>query len=446
MGKIGNYITDSNPQPTDKVIGTDVGDDNKTKNYTLQSIADLAGTNTLQQVLDAGNNATQSLTLIGLGTFGNLSILGTLQDSTGSIGGAGQVLKSQGGAGVLWQPDGLASLAHTKIWVGDPANNPVEAANIIDDETPGAETLSINAISSSVCTISNGVKGEFLYPIGNQNLSIGATSFNALTALAENNTAMGYRAGQGITDGDNNTLMGNLAGGGLGLQNNNVGIGYQALGSNTNSENTALGSQAMRNSPTGQGNTVVGFESGNSINSGNFNVVMGHSSGQGIALSSNNIAIGNATMGADADRSVAIGYQAMPTATGRGNIAIGYQAADDQLGGDENIAIGTQTVNSGASWNDANIAIGFRATTTIPGVDSSIALGVAADIQRSREFVLSPELEYLCLNTNLSARMAPGGVLMFPDNAAAVAAGLRVGDIYSVTAVAPAAAVLAVVY
>ena len=32
MGKIANYEIDNTPQPTDKVIGTDVGDDNKTKN------------------------------------------------------------------------------------------------------------------------------------------------------------------------------------------------------------------------------------------------------------------------------------------------------------------------------------------------------------------------------------------------------------------------------
>ena len=41
MAKISTYIIDSTPQLTDKVIGTDVNDNDITKNYLIQDIVDL---------------------------------------------------------------------------------------------------------------------------------------------------------------------------------------------------------------------------------------------------------------------------------------------------------------------------------------------------------------------------------------------------------------------
>ena len=46
MARINEYETDSSPSMSDKVIGTEVGLENDTKNYTIQSIADL--------IVDAG--------------------------------------------------------------------------------------------------------------------------------------------------------------------------------------------------------------------------------------------------------------------------------------------------------------------------------------------------------------------------------------------------------
>ena len=64
MAKIDSYPTVS-PQGSDIVVGTDGSDSNATKNFTAQSIADLyvEVPNTLQQVLDAGNSATQDVVL-----------------------------------------------------------------------------------------------------------------------------------------------------------------------------------------------------------------------------------------------------------------------------------------------------------------------------------------------------------------------------------------------
>jgi hypothetical protein len=138
MGKISSYGTASAPSLGDKLIGTSVGGSlvNGTYNFTIQQLADLiSGQITLQEVLTAGNTATQSINLTGVitatslivgnitssGTItsnginlaGNLSALGfsyiystqtlnitnstitgTFKDRTGSAGALGQVLSS----------------------------------------------------------------------------------------------------------------------------------------------------------------------------------------------------------------------------------------------------------------------------------------------------------------------------------------------------------------
>ena len=76
MAKISTYPEIVSPVVTDLLIGTDVSNSNATKNFTVQSIVDLGAFNAqdLQSVLDAGNSATENLTLIGTGTFTNISV------------------------------------------------------------------------------------------------------------------------------------------------------------------------------------------------------------------------------------------------------------------------------------------------------------------------------------------------------------------------------------
>lgn len=112
MAKISSYTTVT-PVGTDLLIGTDVGGTpaDATKNFTADSIAALAGAGghvTLQQVLDANNTATQSITLTGNITLTgditavNSTITGTLS-ANGGVGTAGQVLSSQGlGSPAQW--------------------------------------------------------------------------------------------------------------------------------------------------------------------------------------------------------------------------------------------------------------------------------------------------------------------------------------------------------
>lgn len=121
MGKISTYSIDALPTLKDKVIGSDADDSLVTKNYLLSDIIGLVETPTLQEVLDAGNIATQDIILKGVvdterlnvgvnATFsgtasftnnvlfdvGDVELQGGVKDSTGNYGTAGQFLQTDG--------------------------------------------------------------------------------------------------------------------------------------------------------------------------------------------------------------------------------------------------------------------------------------------------------------------------------------------------------------
>lgn len=121
MGKISTYSIDALPTLKDKVIGSDADDSLVTKNYLLSDIIGLVETPNLQQVLDAGNIATQDIILKGVvdterlsvgvsasfaGTaeftnnvlfdVGYVELQGGVKDSTGNYGTAGQFLQTDG--------------------------------------------------------------------------------------------------------------------------------------------------------------------------------------------------------------------------------------------------------------------------------------------------------------------------------------------------------------
>lgn len=121
MGKISTYSIDALPTLKDKVIGSDADDSLVTKNYLLSDIIGLVETPNLQKVLDAGNSATQNITLKGIidteqlsvgvsasfaGTaaftnnvlfdIGDVELQGGVKDSTGNYGTVGQFLQTDG--------------------------------------------------------------------------------------------------------------------------------------------------------------------------------------------------------------------------------------------------------------------------------------------------------------------------------------------------------------
>ena len=69
MGKISSYTIDTTVTGTDLVIGTDAGDNNNTKNYTIQSISDFTESNlSLSSSLLLSSSSTVDQTPSGLDT------------------------------------------------------------------------------------------------------------------------------------------------------------------------------------------------------------------------------------------------------------------------------------------------------------------------------------------------------------------------------------------
>ena len=389
MGKIANYTIDGTPEPTDKVIGTDVTDDNKTKNYTLQSIADLDPDNTLQEVLDAGNTATQTMTLNPPGagitftnngdTFfaGDITINADIFDSLGGAGTSGQVLQSQGaGFGVEWAADSQPPLTATRFWYGDPTNIAIETQNITNIET-GVPELSLNQLPNSICRMDNKATLRVVHPLGDANLSYGLNALVNAVAPSGNNTAIGISALTFLTTGQRTTAVGQAASatvngvdntslgfgamGGL-ATDRNTAIGSGALQNNGEEENVAVGFNALNSSTIGRGNTAAGTRSGENILGGGDNVTLGRDSGVGITTQSNIISIGQDS-------------GANPAGVGDDSIYIGTGAGVNA--GTDNIAIGTAAGTPGGAFN-SSIAIGKGAalsyTETISiGIESGLA-------------------------------------------------------------------------
>ena len=103
MARISTYTNASPVTLSDKFIGTEVAGTpvNVTKNFLISDLLALFQSNiTLQNVLDAGNTATQSIILTGditqTGNFsitgGALSLGGTVRDFNGALGNNGETL------------------------------------------------------------------------------------------------------------------------------------------------------------------------------------------------------------------------------------------------------------------------------------------------------------------------------------------------------------------
>ena len=103
MARISTYTNASPVTLSDKFIGTEVAGTpvNVTKNFLISDLLALFQSNiTLQNVLDAGNTATQSIILTGditqTGNFsitgGDLSLGSTVRDFNGALGNSGETL------------------------------------------------------------------------------------------------------------------------------------------------------------------------------------------------------------------------------------------------------------------------------------------------------------------------------------------------------------------
>jgi len=128
----------------------------------------------------------------------------------------------------------------------------------------------------------------------------------------------------------------------------------------------------------GNNNTFAGTDAGNQGTiTGGFNTAFGKNAMSSATIANNNTALGYGALGSitSGNRNIAIGVRALGDAVGNNgnNIAIGYQAQQNN-GGADNIAIGSDALNQSTSGGD-NIAIGKEALFSQGSNSRSIAIG-----------------------------------------------------------------------
>ena len=154
MARISTYTNASPVTLSDKFIGTEVAGTpvDVTKNFLISDLLALFQSNiTLQNVLDAGNTATQSIILTGditqTGNFsitgGALSLEGTVRDFNGALGNNGETLVCNA-SGQLVFGSGLTNQNLSQVLaIGNTATNDINLTGNIT-QAGGNYTLTGN--------------------------------------------------------------------------------------------------------------------------------------------------------------------------------------------------------------------------------------------------------------------------------------------------------------
>jgi len=157
MAKISTYAIDGTPSLNDKVIGTDVNDNNITKNYTISDILSLGEANGLQEVLDIGNTSTTPFTISTETSFCDITNLivstdlrvhGVLTDSSDALNDGTKVLGSTPTGLPLWIPTPSFSLSPELV---------IQTSSPNPQEPSGLDTVKQISFGSAVGTISDPV-------------------------------------------------------------------------------------------------------------------------------------------------------------------------------------------------------------------------------------------------------------------------------------------------
>lgn len=183
----------------------------------------------------------------------------------------------------------------------------------------------------STSTSNTGIGYGSLVSYGsNGNTAVGANVMPALGASGSNNTALGYRSMNAMTDGTNNASAG----------------AWSMLKTTTGARNVVMGVQAMNENLAGEENTVLGYQAGYHL------------------MGSENTAVGTLALhqATGLTKLVGVGWNALRAlTTGERNSAFGYRAGAQLTSGSRNTMLGDYAgwyVTSGsdnayiASWGN----------------------------------------------------------------------------------------------
>ena len=339
MAKISTYIIDSTPQLTDKVIGTDVTDNDITKNYLIQDIVDLVPPpppptlNSTRMIYGDGNN---------------------LYAETGTLfyveGGAGSVQEDTVAMTGTLDAQVCSPFSPDSLVIGKRVGRFFNNNNLFNSVLIGQDLLDDQAATG--CS---------------DNVVIGKTIGDQIAANIEKNVLLGsFMLQQSTKTATKNVIIGYEA-----AKNPNVQI----------NDNVIIGDSAMRDA----GNTNANLIS---------NVVIGKDAGIEMASVGNNFPSNNVCIGTRAGAGQS-GNNNIHIGTGTGiannlgffNIGIGANALANQTGSDFNTAVGNdalQQLTTGVN----NTAIGKAAGSTVQGLQNTTNLGHNSQAQGDNEIVL----------------------------------------------------------
>ena len=193
MARISTYTNASPVTLSDKFIGTEVAGTpvNVTKNFLISDLLALFQSNiTLQNVLDAGNTATQSIILTGditqTGNFsitgGALSLGGTVRDFNGALGNNGETLVCNA-SGQLVFGSGLTNQNLSQVLaIGNTATNDINLTGNLNLTGNIVETGDITLIGSITQTGDQDITGDVTH-IGNYLFETGQFSFDGNSSM-----------------------------------------------------------------------------------------------------------------------------------------------------------------------------------------------------------------------------------------------------------------------
>ena len=315
----------------------------------------------------------------------------------------------------------LPNIAANELWAGN-SLGVAEPQNALTVDV-AASTVNVgNGRATSNTLMDTKISAQVVYgdasgAIGSKNLQYGNESLQNAIAGSGDNTAIGLATLNNLTTGISNVALGNNAGGAISTTNNNVVVGVEALDApaGAGNENIAVGGGSMGNTTgAGAASTVaIGHNALNSLTNGANNVAIGHSVGFAVTNGQRNVIIGrnaNVVNGSDSDACI-IGQGAL----GEGDCVVMGVSAE---AGAEAVAIGREA--NAATPTTGSTAIGHLSSADV----DCIALGKdASAIARGGNPMLAvPAL----------IAQALANSFVFPDNNAALGAGLVPGDAYCV--------------
>ena len=326
MARLSTYPT-SVPVGTDLLIGTKDPTSLETKNFSVQSIVDLAAVGAYLPL--AGGTITGDLAVDGALNIQGNSTIGNESSDTLTVNSAS-----------TFNAD---LIAYDKIGIRV-------------------------AIPQRELDVNGGVRIRHTLDLfqGNNNSFAGQDAGNLFNIVAGSNTGFGKNSQAVNISGSSNTSMGLSSLGALVTGNNNTAIGTSSmLLLNGGSQNVALGGNSLVSATFGNSNTAIGYAALLNKTTSNFNTAVGFNSLANITTGFKNTAVGN-----NAGKFTSDGTTA--NATGNNSVFIGDSAKAQANAQSNQIVIGEGAIGNGT--NTATIGNTTTSALHVGGNNTGIVL------------------------------------------------------------------------